>query len=186
MYGSYPSNLQQSGSDRARPTNNNTNRQFQEAATLRKASNDTQYFWDLVNRQRSGNFHSKRVNKAHEEHQLFAKKIEQINAAPGGIIDDNIPVQRSGPRSDEFKSLETFEELRGSVPDTILHCIEMLKYEKPTPIQKHAIPLGLGGLDLMCCAQTVSLTILFLKNKYVPELGNLTTIFRALVKRWLS
>ena len=33
--------------------------------------------------------------------------------------------------------------------------IGLMRYERPTPIQKHAIPLALGGgHDLMCCAQT--------------------------------
>jgi hypothetical protein len=35
-------------------------------------------------------------------------------------------------------------------------CIKLMKYTNPTPIQKHAIPLGMAEVDLMCCAQTVS------------------------------
>jgi ATP-dependent RNA helicase DDX3X len=31
-----------------------------------------------------------------------------------------------------------------------------MNYVKPTPIQKHALPLALAGCDLMCCAQTGS------------------------------
>ena len=132
-------------------------RQFQEAATQRKASNDTQYFWDLVNRHNAGHNvgPNRKPSKAQEEHHLFTKKAEETSAT-AGIIDDNIPVQRSGPRADEINALESFEELRDNVPPSITGCLERLKFDKPTPIQKHAVPLGLAGLDLMCCAQTVS------------------------------
>ena len=34
--------------------------------------------------------------------------------------------------------------------------IERLKYTKPTPVQKYAIPIALKGRDLMACAQTGS------------------------------
>ena len=34
--------------------------------------------------------------------------------------------------------------------------IALMNYTHPTPIQRHAIPLGLNGEDLMCCAQTGS------------------------------
>jgi hypothetical protein len=132
------------------------NRQFQEAATQRKAAGDTQYFWDLVNRNLSGqgSFPNRRTNKGHEEKMLFAKnsESEKVNS-----IDDNIPVQRSGPRAEEIDVLETFQALEGKVPANVLKCFELLKFDHPTPIQKHAIPLGIAGLDLMCCAQTVSL-----------------------------
>jgi len=131
------------------------NRQFQEAASQRKAANDTQYFWELYNRHLAG--HSigpiRRISKAQEEAQLFGKKTED---GVKGVIDDNIPVQRSGPRSEEIKTIETFTELNNVLPPYVTRCLELLKFDGPTPIQKHSIPLGLAGLDLMCCAQTVS------------------------------
>ena len=34
--------------------------------------------------------------------------------------------------------------------------ITLMKYTKSTPIQRHAVPLGIAGHDLMCCAQTGS------------------------------
>lgn len=131
------------------------NRQMQEAATQRKAANDTQYFWDLVNRHMSGhhNMGIRKMNKAQEEQMLFAKKAESVSQ---NTLDDSIPVQRSGPRSEEVAILDSFSQLEEQVPPSITKCVELLRYEHPTPIQKHAIPLGLAGLDLMCCAQTVS------------------------------
>jgi ATP-dependent RNA helicase DDX3X len=34
--------------------------------------------------------------------------------------------------------------------------IKLAKYDKPTPVQKYGIPIGLAGRDLMACAQTGS------------------------------
>ena len=76
-----------------------------------------------------------------------------------GVIDDNIPVQRSGPQSDEHGVLSSFGDLDGFVPTFAQKNIQRMKYETPTPIQKHAIPLGIAGVDLMCCAQTVILPL---------------------------
>lgn len=129
------------------------NRLFQEAASQRKAANDTQFFWEMVNRNMSGQG-IRRPNRNQSEKVLFSKGEE---SGQPGMIDDNIPVQRSGPQSEEVPVLESFLDLDGRVPPHILKCFELMKFEKPTPIQKHAIPLGLAGLDLMCCAQTVCL-----------------------------
>ncbi len=85
---------------------------------------------------------------------MFGKKIETTGEK--GFIDDNIPVERSGPRSEEVGVLQSFAELEGSVPPYVINNITLMRYERPTPIQKHSVPLGLAGLDLMCCAQTVS------------------------------
>lgn len=50
--------------------------------------------------------------------------------------------------------IESFEtaNLRKYVLDNILRS----GYKKPTPIQKHAIPIIMAGRDLMGCAQTGS------------------------------
>lgn len=151
MYGSYNSYGGHGGGDRDRKPS--ANRHSHEAASQRKATNDTQYFWDLVNRHMAGqHVGPRRLNRSQEEHHLFAKKSE---TASTGFVDDSTPVERSGPRSEEIPSLDSFESLRGSVPPSVIRSIELLRYETPTLIQKHAIPLGLAGMDLMCCAQTV-------------------------------
>lgn len=135
------------------------NKQFQEAASFRKASNDTQYFWDLVNRNKNSGFSNGNRNKntKHDEKVLFGKKVETTEK---GFIDDNIPVERSGPRSEEIGVLNTFAELEGTVPSYVMNNIALMRYERPTPIQKHSVPLGLAGLDLMCCAQTVNVGVI--------------------------
>lgn len=128
-------------------------KQFNEANSLKKAANDTQFFWDMVNKNRFYHNNPKKSSK-HEEKVLFAKKVE--GTTDRVEIDDSIPVERSGPQSESVGVLQSFAELEGRVPPYVSSNIALMKYEKPTPIQKHSIPLGLEGLDLMCCAQTVS------------------------------
>eukprot|EP01032_Pedospumella_encystans_P012803 gene12803-14783_t len=76
----------------SRDDRKSNNRQFQEASSLRKASNDTQFFWDMVNRNRGpyGAAGARRpVNKAQEEKVLFGKA--NTETVEHGFIDDNIP-----------------------------------------------------------------------------------------------
>ncbi|XP_059635077.1 DEAD-box ATP-dependent RNA helicase 52C-like [Cornus florida] len=73
----------------------------------------------------------------------------------GGINFDayeDIPVEASG--SDVPQPVESFAEidLGKGLNDNIKRC----KYVKPTPVQRHAIPIAMGGRDLMACAQTGS------------------------------
>lgn len=47
-----------------------------------------------------------------------------------------------------------FDDLH--LPPALLDNIKRCKYTKPTPVQRYSIPIGLGGRDLMACAQTGS------------------------------
>jgi ATP-dependent RNA helicase DDX3X len=143
-----------------------SSRMSNEEAAARKAVADTQFFWQQVTRfanQKSygggygrSNNGTKQMNKSYEETQLFGPQNHQApTELVQGVIDSSIPVERSGPRADEIPVLEAFSELE-NLPPFIKRNIQLMKYEKPTPIQKHSVPLGLAGLDLMCCAQTVS------------------------------
>ena len=38
--------------------------------------------------------------------------------------------------------------------EIIMGNIELTRYTRPTPVQKHAIPIIKGKRDLMACAQT--------------------------------
>jgi len=40
--------------------------------------------------------------------------------------------------------------------EIIKNNVALARYDKPTPVQKYAIPIILGGRDLMACAQTGS------------------------------
>lgn len=65
---------------------------------------------------------------------------------------DEIPVQVSG--TDPVKSISSFEE--AGILEQCGMNIMRAKFTKPTPVQKHAIPVTLAGRDLMACAQTGS------------------------------
>lgn len=47
-----------------------------------------------------------------------------------------------------------FDELQ--MTDIISNNIRLARYDKPTPVQKHAIPIIMSRRDLMACAQTGS------------------------------
>ncbi|XP_062182368.1 DEAD-box ATP-dependent RNA helicase 52C-like [Phragmites australis] len=65
---------------------------------------------------------------------------------------EDIPVETSGrevpPPVATFSDIDLGEALN----DNIRRC----KYVRPTPVQRHAIPISLAGRDLMACAQTGS------------------------------
>ncbi|VDQ08556.1 unnamed protein product [Trichobilharzia regenti] len=82
---------------------------------------------------------------------------------------DNIPVTATGPNyNDSTSTISSFTEL--SLHKIIRDNVDMAHYERPTPVQKHAIPIIASGRDLMACAQTGSgKTAAFL----IPILNNM-------------
>ena len=142
------------GGDRQMKQNGN-GRLAQEEASFRKAAADTQFFWNQVTRNNGALRKVQKVlnpqNKAREESQLFGSHSD----VQQGIIQDSIPVERSGPGAENVPVLEKFSDLN-NLPSFIARNIRLMKYESPSPIQKHSVPLGLAGMDLMCCAQTVT------------------------------
>jgi ATP-dependent RNA helicase DDX3X len=83
------------------------------------------------------------------EHELFG------DAKSSGInFDkyDDIPVETSGENVPDPVT-EFAEEQLGS---EVMRNLELCKYDKPTPVQKYSIPIGLAGRDMMACAQTGS------------------------------
>ncbi|XP_046403350.1 ATP-dependent RNA helicase vasa-like [Ischnura elegans] len=65
---------------------------------------------------------------------------------------DDIQIKVSGNQPP--RSIESF---RGSgLRPILVENIERCHYSKPTPVQKNAIPIIMGGRDLMACAQTGS------------------------------
>ncbi|XP_064614778.1 ATP-dependent RNA helicase DDX3X-like isoform X2 [Liolophura sinensis] len=66
---------------------------------------------------------------------------------------EDIPVEASGDNCPEH--IDDFHQLN-SLGEIIRNNIILSKYEKPTPVQKYAIPIVLGKRDLMACAQTGS------------------------------
>ncbi|XP_050731804.1 putative ATP-dependent RNA helicase Pl10 isoform X3 [Eriocheir sinensis] len=65
---------------------------------------------------------------------------------------DDIPVEATG---DEVPaSINTFADIK--LTELIRMNIALARYDRPTPVQKYAIPFILGKRDLMACAQTGS------------------------------
>ena len=144
--------MQQGGRGGGRSNNTGNGRERQQEASHRKAMADTQWFWSHVERNRGQRFYRslKGPQRIREETQLFGSSTEVST----GISGDSIPVERSGPGCENVPVLEAFAELVDLAPFLVRN-VRLMRYEKPTPIQKHSVPLGLAGLDLMCCAQTV-------------------------------
>jgi ATP-dependent RNA helicase DDX3X len=65
---------------------------------------------------------------------------------------EDIPVETSG--HDVPTPVNTFAEI--DLGDALNENIRRCKYVKPTPVQRHAIPIVIGGRDLMAYAQTGS------------------------------
>ncbi|XWS66494.1 hypothetical protein CRYUN_Cryun05aG0204500 [Craigia yunnanensis] len=77
---------------------------------------------------------------------------EQENTGINFDAYEDIPVETSGENVPP--PVNTFAEI--DLGELLNQNIRRCKYVKPTPVQRHAIPIALGGRDLMACAQTGS------------------------------
>ncbi|KAG8235053.1 hypothetical protein J437_LFUL014556, partial [Ladona fulva] len=86
---------------------------------------------------------------SNDENEIFGSGISSgINFAKY----DSIKVNVSGENAP--KAIETFEQ--AGLRPLLLQNVKRCNYRKPTPVQKHAIPIVMAGRDLMACAQTGS------------------------------
>ncbi|XP_052283636.1 probable ATP-dependent RNA helicase DDX4 isoform X2 [Dreissena polymorpha] len=83
-----------------------------------------------------------------DEEEIFKSMTKGINFDNF----DKIPAEVTG--KDPPAAINSFEE--AGLYDAFLQNVRKSKYEKPTPVQKHAIPIIMAGRDLMACAQTGS------------------------------
>jgi ATP-dependent RNA helicase DDX3X len=67
---------------------------------------------------------------------------------------DKIPVEVSGRGSEEIVPIERFRDAK--LHHMLIDNVDRCRYTRPTPVQKHSIPIILTGRDLMSCAQTGS------------------------------
>ncbi|XP_030547565.1 DEAD-box ATP-dependent RNA helicase 37-like [Rhodamnia argentea] len=77
---------------------------------------------------------------------------EQENSGINFDAYEDIPVETSGDNVPP--PVNTFAEI--DLGEAVNQNIRRCKYVKPTPVQRHAIPISLVGRDLMACAQTGS------------------------------
>ena len=139
-------------------------RQFtQETMKFRKTTRDTDFFWMTQSqnieqdRQRGGIPPRKSARRLDEEEiELFREHTGVV----GINFDkyDDIPVERIGEGIDDMPAIFSFQEIFTifKMPAFVERNVSLLKYTKPTPVQKYALPIGLCGRDLMVCAQTGS------------------------------
>ncbi len=66
----------------------------------------------------------------------------------------NIPVHTTGNHCEDYPAAPTFEAM--DLAPIVFENLKKAKYENPTPIQRAAIPVIMGGRDVMACAQTGS------------------------------
>ncbi|XWS72907.1 hypothetical protein CRYUN_Cryun02cG0079700 [Craigia yunnanensis] len=86
-----------------------------------------------------------------DELEVIDDTSEETNETNFDAYED-IPVQASGENIPP--PVKTFKEI--NLGDGLKQNIRRCKYLKPTPIQRHAIPIAVAGRDLMACAQTGS------------------------------
>ncbi|KAM3966846.1 LOW QUALITY PROTEIN: ATP-dependent RNA helicase bel [Aphomia sociella] len=65
---------------------------------------------------------------------------------------EDIPVEASGDRVPDY--ITSFEDV--NLTEIMRSNIALARYDKPTPVQKYAIPIVLARRDVMACAQTGS------------------------------
>ena len=82
------------------------------------------------------------------EKQLFGNSHTGINFDKY----EDIPVEATG--NDVPTHIESFSEIKFREP--LQSNIDLAKYDRPTPVQKYAIPIICAKRDLMACAQTGS------------------------------
>ncbi|XP_051563900.1 putative ATP-dependent RNA helicase an3 isoform X4 [Myxocyprinus asiaticus] len=82
------------------------------------------------------------------EHELFAGSNTGINFEKY----DDIPVEATGTNCPGH--IESFHDV--DMGEIIMGNIALTRYTRPTPVQKHAIPIIKAKRDLMACAQTGS------------------------------
>ncbi len=146
-----------------------------EARLSPKQLDEVDYFRACAARQRSRRAQrrdGKRQRMSDSDIRRFTKMLYGSSAEAGvNFADyDDVPVElKSAPQGVE--PLATFQDI-DSLPPYLAQNIERCKYATPTPVQKHAVPLGLQGHDVMCCSQTGSgKTAAFL----LPAVSNLST-----------
>lgn len=82
------------------------------------------------------------------EQELFSGSNTGINFEKY----DDIPVEATGSTCPP--NIESFHDV--NMGEIIMGNIALTRYTRPTPVQKHAIPIIIGKRDLMACAQTGS------------------------------
>jgi len=135
-------------------------------------------FWDEQEWNKSNNVLSSKEEweLEQDDSSLFTERLGN-NAGIDFDRYDDVPVDISGSKASHIPVMNTFEEIYSEfhdcIPDALIENVRKCQYTRPTPVQKYAVPVGLVGRDIMCCAQTGSgKTAAFL----VPIIGRMMKI----------
>ncbi|ERN00392.1 hypothetical protein AMTRI_Chr05g71930 [Amborella trichopoda] len=109
--------------------------------------------WDHRGREREPYPFEKETRGREREPNPFEKEsVDNENTGINFDAYEDIPVETTGenvpPPVNTFAEIDLVEALNQN--------IRRCNYVKPTPVQRHAIPICLAGRDLMACAQTGS------------------------------
>ena len=127
-----------------------------------KAFREAEYFWYSQernaesDRMRGGPPRKGQRRLAEEEVELFRENHGNVGIAFDKY--DDIPVERSGNDVEDIPVLNSFAEIFEifAMPEFVQHNVSLLKYTRPTPVQKYALSTGLVGRDMAVCSQTGS------------------------------
>ena len=152
-------------------------------AVNKRLKADDSYFWRL----KSENFDRERLDKKTET-ELFGNGDDRgavINQTQSGSfeIESDTEVTRGGAVGKDIKPIDEFDDtFRSLIPEWTFDNLtsqNRMKYKRPSPIQRHCVPLALTGFDVLASAQTGSgKTVAFLlplissivKSDYFEEL----------------
>ena len=127
-------------------------------AVHKRLKADDSYFWKL----KGESFSRERMDRKTAT-ELFGKD----KSGPGSEfpsssfeIESDTPVARSGEVGKDVRAIDEFgEDFRNVVPEWTFDNLtkkDRMRYRKPSPIQRHCVPLALAGHDVLASAQTGS------------------------------
>lgn len=139
---------------------------FEEAAPVnnrwQEPPRDAQYGGDgYGNRSYGGKWNNQRGGNGGEvDYTVPGPRDERVELELFGTANtginfnkyEDIPVEATG--RDVPEHITSFDDIK--LTQIIQTNVKLARYDKPTPVQKYAIPIILAGRDLMSCAQTGS------------------------------
>jgi ATP-dependent RNA helicase DDX3X len=97
----------------------------------------------------------KRAPPAHEVQRQRQTLFSGNRAVGINFSDQNdLVVKRAG--CGDITHADDYANISAEMPLFLVRNIDLCNYSALTPVQKHAIPLAIGGLDILCSAQTGS------------------------------
>ena len=134
----------------------------QDRAKHDKAFREAEYFWYQQERNaesdqmRGGPPRKGQRRLLEEELELFRENHGNVGIAFDKY--DDIPVERTGNDVEDIPVLNSFAEIFDifAMPEFVQRNVALLKYSRPTPVQKYALATGLVGRDMAVCSQTGS------------------------------